>query len=83
VTLGCVRGAGGAGRAEMEALRKLTMVFSAVSDYFSAYLGEYRNVLSALEALNSAVLAAMDKTKLVRMGLWEGSGADECIAEPW
>uniref|UniRef100_A0A8D0F0Q1 N-terminal EF-hand calcium binding protein 3 n=1 Tax=Strix occidentalis caurina TaxID=311401 RepID=A0A8D0F0Q1_STROC len=31
--------------------------------YFSAYLGEYRNVLSALEALNSAVLAAMDKTK--------------------
>ncbi|XP_010021284.1 PREDICTED: N-terminal EF-hand calcium-binding protein 3-like, partial [Nestor notabilis] len=33
-------------------------------DYFSAYLGEYRNVLSALEALNSAVLAAMDKTKL-------------------
>uniref|UniRef100_A0A8D0KUG5 N-terminal EF-hand calcium binding protein 3 n=1 Tax=Strix occidentalis caurina TaxID=311401 RepID=A0A8D0KUG5_STROC len=32
--------------------------------YFSAYLGEYRNVLSALEALNSAVLAAMDKTKL-------------------
>ncbi|NXL82943.1 NECA3 protein, partial [Alectura lathami] len=33
-------------------------------DYFSAYLGEYRNVLAALEALNSAVLAAMDKTKL-------------------
>ncbi|OXB58926.1 hypothetical protein ASZ78_012190 [Callipepla squamata] len=33
-------------------------------DYFSAYLGEYRNVLSALEMLNSAVLAAMDKTKL-------------------
>ncbi|NXC38962.1 NECA1 protein, partial [Penelope pileata] len=33
-------------------------------DYFSAYLGEYRNVLSSLEALNSAVLAAMDKTKL-------------------
>ncbi|KGL72962.1 N-terminal EF-hand calcium-binding protein 3, partial [Tinamus guttatus] len=33
-------------------------------DYFSAYLGEYRHVLSALEALNSAVLAAMDKTKL-------------------
>ncbi|KGL98931.1 N-terminal EF-hand calcium-binding protein 3, partial [Charadrius vociferus] len=33
-------------------------------DYFSTYLGEYRNVLSALEALNSAVLAAMDKTKL-------------------
>ncbi|NXN98134.1 NECA3 protein, partial [Rhinopomastus cyanomelas] len=34
-------------------------------DYFSAYLGEYRHVLSALETLNSAVLAAMDKTKLV------------------
>ncbi|KFO59641.1 N-terminal EF-hand calcium-binding protein 3 [Corvus brachyrhynchos] len=33
-------------------------------DYFSAYLGEYRNVLSALETLNAAVLAAMDKTKL-------------------
>ncbi|NXU75752.1 NECA3 protein, partial [Oreotrochilus melanogaster] len=33
-------------------------------DYFSAYLGEYRNVFSALEALNAAVLAAMDKTKL-------------------
>uniref|UniRef100_H0YZZ2 N-terminal EF-hand calcium binding protein 3 n=1 Tax=Taeniopygia guttata TaxID=59729 RepID=H0YZZ2_TAEGU len=32
-------------------------------DYFSAYLGEYRNVLSALETLNAAVLAAMDKTK--------------------
>lgn len=42
-------------------------VFSPTSDYFSAYLGEYRNVLSALETLNSAVLAAMDKTKLVRM----------------
>ncbi|NXC34546.1 NECA3 protein, partial [Campylorhamphus procurvoides] len=33
-------------------------------DYFSAYLGEYRNVLSALETLNAAVLEAMDKTKL-------------------
>ncbi|KFW78595.1 N-terminal EF-hand calcium-binding protein 3, partial [Manacus vitellinus] len=33
-------------------------------DYFSGYLGEYRNVLSALETLNAAVLAAMDKTKL-------------------
>ncbi|NXP19796.1 NECA3 protein, partial [Scytalopus superciliaris] len=33
-------------------------------DYFSAYLGEYRNVLSALETLNAAVLTAMDKTKL-------------------
>ncbi|XP_065270762.1 N-terminal EF-hand calcium-binding protein 3 [Emys orbicularis] len=33
-------------------------------DYFSEHLGEYRHVLSALEALNTAVLAAMDKTKL-------------------
>ncbi|XP_025058230.1 N-terminal EF-hand calcium-binding protein 3 [Alligator sinensis] len=33
-------------------------------DYFSTYLGEYRNVLSALETLNTAVLTAMDKTKL-------------------
>uniref|UniRef100_A0A8C0ECV1 N-terminal EF-hand calcium binding protein 3 n=1 Tax=Bubo bubo TaxID=30461 RepID=A0A8C0ECV1_BUBBB len=49
--------------------------------YFSAYLGEYRNVLSALEALNSAVLAAMDKTKLVRMGLREGGGAGGCVRE--
>ena len=65
----------------MEALRKLTVVFSPASDYFSAYLGEYRNVLSALEALNSAVLAAMDKTKLVRMGPWEGGGASECVTE--
>lgn len=65
----------------MEALGKLTVVFSSASDYFSAYLGEYRNVLSALEALNSAVLAAMDKTKLVRMGPRVGSGAGECITE--
>uniref|UniRef100_A0A8C8SHV8 N-terminal EF-hand calcium binding protein 3 n=1 Tax=Pelusios castaneus TaxID=367368 RepID=A0A8C8SHV8_9SAUR len=33
-------------------------------DYFSEHLGEYRHVLSALEALNTAVLAAMEKTKL-------------------
>ncbi|XP_048676235.2 N-terminal EF-hand calcium-binding protein 3 isoform X2 [Caretta caretta] len=33
-------------------------------DHFSEHLGEYRHVLSALEALNTAVLAAMDKTKL-------------------
>ncbi|RLV82459.1 hypothetical protein DV515_00016628 [Chloebia gouldiae] len=55
------------GGAEMEVLRKLTMLFCRAADYFSAYLGEYRNVLSALETLNTAVLAAMDKTKLVRM----------------
>ncbi|KAJ7331901.1 hypothetical protein JRQ81_014081 [Phrynocephalus forsythii] len=34
-------------------------------DYFSEHLGEYRHVLSALEQLNTAVLSAMDKTKLV------------------
>ncbi|KAM9064137.1 N-terminal EF-hand calcium-binding protein 3 isoform 2-T2 [Sarcophilus harrisii] len=33
-------------------------------DYFSEHLGAYRPVLAALEALNSAVLAAMDATKL-------------------
>ncbi|KAF2976396.1 hypothetical protein EK904_003305 [Melospiza melodia maxima] len=43
-------------------------------DYFSAYLGEYRNVLSALETLNAAVLAAMDKTKLVRMAQGRAAG---------
>ncbi|XP_062975978.1 N-terminal EF-hand calcium-binding protein 3 [Elgaria multicarinata webbii] len=36
-----------------------------LSDYFSEHLGEYRHVLSALEQLNTAVLSAMDKTKLV------------------
>ncbi|XP_038613233.1 N-terminal EF-hand calcium-binding protein 3 isoform X2 [Tachyglossus aculeatus] len=33
-------------------------------DYFSQHLGEFRSVLSALEALNVAVLTAMDATKL-------------------
>ncbi|KAI2663938.1 N-terminal EF-hand calcium-binding protein 1 [Labeo rohita] len=32
-------------------------------DYFSQHLGEYLDVLSALEKLNVAVLKAMDKTK--------------------
>lgn len=59
----------------MEVLRSLPMVFSRAPDYFSAYLGEYRNVLSALETLNAAVLAAMDKTKLVRTGPGAGSRA--------
>lgn len=35
-------------------------------DYFSQHLGEYLNVLSALESLNVAILKAMDKTKEVR-----------------
>ncbi|KAL2090580.1 hypothetical protein ACEWY4_012843 [Coilia grayii] len=34
-----------------------------LSDYFSQHLGEYLNVLSALEKLNIAILSAMDKTK--------------------
>ncbi|XP_054876885.1 N-terminal EF-hand calcium-binding protein 1 [Poeciliopsis prolifica] len=34
-----------------------------LSDYFSEHLGEYVNVLSALESLNIAILKAMDKTK--------------------
>lgn len=59
--------AAGTGEARKETFWELNSVFSPTSDYFSAYLGEYRNVLSALETLNSAVLAAMDKTKLVRM----------------
>ncbi|KAF0034540.1 hypothetical protein F2P81_012298 [Scophthalmus maximus] len=33
------------------------------NDYFSQHLGEYLNVLSALESLNVAILKAMDKTK--------------------
>ncbi|XP_067089340.1 N-terminal EF-hand calcium-binding protein 1 isoform X3 [Osmerus mordax] len=34
-----------------------------LSDYFSQHLGEYLNVLSALDNLNIAILKAMDKTK--------------------
>ncbi|XP_034029107.1 N-terminal EF-hand calcium-binding protein 1-like [Thalassophryne amazonica] len=34
-----------------------------LSEYFIPYVGEYVNVLSALEKLNVAVLKAMDKTK--------------------
>ncbi|XP_068598967.1 N-terminal EF-hand calcium-binding protein 1 [Brachionichthys hirsutus] len=34
-----------------------------LSEYFSQHLGEYLNVLSALENLNTAILKAMDKTK--------------------
>lgn len=49
----------------------LFLVFSLLSpyllsDYFSQHLGEYLNVLSALEKLNVAILKAMDKTKEVR-----------------
>lgn len=34
-------------------------------DYFSQHLGEYENVLAALEELNLSILKAMDKTKKV------------------
>uniref|UniRef100_A0A3B5A7Y6 N-terminal EF-hand calcium-binding protein 1-like n=1 Tax=Stegastes partitus TaxID=144197 RepID=A0A3B5A7Y6_9TELE len=34
-----------------------------LSEYFTPHLGEYVNVLSALEKLNVAILKAMDKTK--------------------
>lgn len=34
-------------------------------EYFSPHLGEYVNVLSALDKLNVAILKAMDKTKEV------------------
>ncbi|XP_075701686.1 N-terminal EF-hand calcium-binding protein 3 isoform X2 [Rhinoderma darwinii] len=33
-------------------------------DYFSEYLGEYKNVLAALQNLNVTILTAMDKTKV-------------------
>ncbi|CAH2292660.1 N-terminal EF-hand calcium-binding 3 [Pelobates cultripes] len=33
-------------------------------EYFSEYLGEYRNVLTALQTLNITILSAMDKTKM-------------------
>ncbi len=40
-------------------------------DYFSQHLGEYLNVLSALESLNVAILKAMDKTKEVSLVICE------------
>lgn len=38
---------------------------SFLPEYFTPHLGEYVNVLSALEKLNVAILKAMDKTKEV------------------
>lgn len=38
---------------------------SSPPEYFTPHLGEYVNVLSALEKLNVAILKAMDKTKEV------------------
>ncbi|XP_074068255.1 N-terminal EF-hand calcium-binding protein 3 isoform X3 [Macrotis lagotis] len=42
----------------------LATLTGITQNYFSEHLGAYRPVLAALEALNSAVLAAMDATKL-------------------
>ncbi|XP_061126902.1 N-terminal EF-hand calcium-binding protein 1-like [Syngnathus typhle] len=39
------------------------MDIDKLSEYFSPHVGEYINVLSALEKLNVAILKAMDKTK--------------------
>lgn len=44
---------------------KYTCPFFFFSEYFSPHVGEYINVLSALEKLNVAILKAMDKTKEV------------------
>lgn len=41
---------------------------SPIPEYFTPHLGEYVNVLSALEKLNVAILKAMDKTKEVGYG---------------
>lgn len=41
---------------------------SSPLEYFTPHLGEYVNVLSALEKLNVAILKAMDKTKEVGDG---------------
>ncbi|KAG8446297.1 hypothetical protein GDO86_013940 [Hymenochirus boettgeri] len=41
-----------------------TMDTERLCEYFSEYLGEYRNVLMALEHLNGTILTAMDKTKM-------------------
>ncbi|XP_072487380.1 N-terminal EF-hand calcium-binding protein 3 isoform X3 [Notamacropus eugenii] len=42
----------------------LAALTGVTQNYFSEHLGAYRPVLAALEALNSAVLSAMDATKL-------------------
>lgn len=39
--------------------------FMLFVEYFSQHLGEYENVLAALEDLNVSILKAMDKTKKV------------------
>uniref|UniRef100_A0A3Q4H1Y2 N-terminal EF-hand calcium binding protein 1 n=1 Tax=Neolamprologus brichardi TaxID=32507 RepID=A0A3Q4H1Y2_NEOBR len=39
-------------------------------EYFSQHLGEYENVLAALEDLNMSILKAMDKTKKYKLVLY-------------
>lgn len=41
------------------------LLFLGLIEYFSQHLGEYENVLAALEDLNLSILKAMDKTKKV------------------
>lgn len=43
----------------------LTPLYLYSLEYFSPHLGEYLNVLSAVENLNVAILKAMDKTNEV------------------
>lgn len=43
-----------------------SLFLSPFEEYFSQHLGEYENVLAALEDLNMSILKAMDKTKKVR-----------------
>lgn len=50
----------------------MCQTFPFLPEYFGPYLGEYVNVLAALEKLNVAILKAMDKTKEVgevRLGI--------------
>uniref|UniRef100_A0A3Q0SAK7 N-terminal EF-hand calcium binding protein 3 n=1 Tax=Amphilophus citrinellus TaxID=61819 RepID=A0A3Q0SAK7_AMPCI len=51
------------GKLSFEEFNAYFFICSSPLDYFSQHLGEYLNVLSALESLNIAILKAMDKTK--------------------
>lgn len=59
---------------------------SSPSEYFTPHLGEYVNVLSALEKLNVAILKAMDKTKEVggftEFGMWKTYNDRLICSEP-
>ena len=50
---------------DVNILNVFTLIFCS-KEYFSQHLGEYENVLGALEDLNMSILKAMDKTKKVR-----------------